>query len=952
MLVQRTKKILALLLALSLLVGSLTIVGSANSSSDYTFNKSVLTTFGVSYADAPGADYAMTRAQFITMLGSFLAIKPTNTQNPFSDVGSGSAVGDMICHFYNSGYLSGTSETTFSPDENATLQQALMVIIRMLGYGDMLEHMSYITIAKKLELTSGVTGKASKLTYAMASQLLMNLFEVPMADVEAISKVGDNYEMTFTRSENAPTLPEHHRDIKLAKAVVTATPYAYVSGTGVVEENYIAAGGKKYLIKDTEPCEMLGYNTYIFYSDEGSEYPTVEAIFKDPSKNDDFIEVSGSDILSYSNFELRYNKNGKSLKKTISDTAIIIYNGRNLSTGEYSESLFEVEGGSVTLCDADRNGVIEAAIIKDYTDIFASYVYYDDEELIIKDKDDLDRGFTMDLKNKDKKVRVVKANGSVGTLADVKKGQLISCARSFDGTILEIRISDKKLYGEIKGVSKVDEVISIATFDSATTHDVIQTEYNITSRFANEYVDDVPGDGLVWFYFNTFGEVAYFEDLFETGFYAYMMDIELGTGLETKFEMKVFNQNGKVSVYEAAKKFTIDSESVKLEEKNKIIRLLGAGEGFEPQMTYLSLNASGKISAIDTLTPDVGNPEDQLREVLPVFDENGNLCDESLSGVYNLGGSTVGLYYQSNTFGRRLRMDSNAILMGIPVNPSAEDEDYVIFTPNFFNAGTRYEVRAYSREEGAMKGDVYTIDYAAMFEESPDNVWINRMTGAKTNLGKLGFWSTESFRYAVVNNIRGENDANGDEKKAVYLSRVGSVAPTAYLFDTDCAMLRNIRKGMIVRYTMFNNKITYIEPLFDAETKSFMNDPYTYRWNGTNPSLMSYYEAATAPGEILFTNSSTTHTKNSGWEMVYGGIHSYKSGMLCISPMSKIADSGERYKYLCPASGVYVYDDENHVLVNADLEKVREYVNDGDNCTKAFMATQSGTPKALILFDL
>lgn len=960
MVINKIKKGISLLLVLSILASAVTVVYAADNGNDYfNFNKSVLTQLGVALPEGAKADAEVTRAQFITMLATLADIKPADdAKSVFTDVNTGSDEGKYIARFCDDGYVNGTTASTFEPGSVVTFEQAAVITLRMLGYGDTLKYVNYTNIAKRLSLTDSVKVSGGTFTLANAAQMLVNLFEVPAADVKTVIKKEDEFK-TILEDDDAPTLPEIYRGIKLDKAVVTATPYAAIGTAVPADDNCITADGETYRISDDEPCEYIGYHTYLFYTeDKSSNRKNLTAIFAYPYENDDYLVISGDDLVSYADFTLSYDDSGKIRKEKISDKAPVIYNGKNVKSGEYSEELFDVESGSITLCDTDGNGSYDAVIIKNYTDIVPEYVLSDSEKLILRDDDNRDDSVSMDIEQYDQRIRVVKPDGSIGTAADLKAGQILSYAMSLDGTVLEVLISDKKLYARLDAASQSDNTVTVVTFDNNTTHDVVRSDYEVSDRFKEKMLGKVGFEDLTWFYFNAFGKIVDYKAMEATsGFYAYMIGINMGTGLQTKFDVKVFNDSGKVAVYQVSDKVKIDSVSMNISEKDKVLAALGAQSGeFKPQMTYLTLNVNGEITDIDTLKPDDGNPDEQLVEVLPVADENGNVNPGVPTNTYGINGLSIGLTYMTDCFRGQLFVDDSSVIMGVPVNASAGDDDYVLIKRNTFKSGARYDIRAFSRDKDALKGDVYTLTYSSVFEKGPENTIKSRLTGNSTGIAQVGFWSMEQMAFGVVSKVSRVTDANGDEKIAVYASTANSVTPVPYYFDVNYD-LKNIRKGVIIRYTLLGDKMTYIEPIMDTETMTMLDEPYVYKYNGSTPSVWSYYADPATDGKLLRSNASATSlpTKYNGWEMMLGSVYSHRSGVASIVPdvqLDAVNSGDEAYRYTYnTGSNAFWYDADNYVLVKADVNKIREYITDGSDCTKAFYAGLSAVGKMLILFE-
>jgi hypothetical protein len=75
-----------------------------------------------------------TRAQVVTFLWRYAGKpEPTTTENPFTDVEEGTDYYKAILWAYETGITTGTSETTFSPDDTCTRAQVVTFLWRYEG---------------------------------------------------------------------------------------------------------------------------------------------------------------------------------------------------------------------------------------------------------------------------------------------------------------------------------------------------------------------------------------------------------------------------------------------------------------------------------------------------------------------------------------------------------------------------------------------------------------------------------------------------------------------------------------------------------------------------------------------------------------------------------------------------------------------------------------------------
>ncbi len=107
-----------------------------------------------------------TRAEFcafVARANSYNEAYYSNATMPFDDVAKGNWAEGYISYCYENGYVNGMTESSFSPDENVTYEQAIKMVVCASGVGT--EELSkvgpkwysgYINVAKKNKLLDGV----------------------------------------------------------------------------------------------------------------------------------------------------------------------------------------------------------------------------------------------------------------------------------------------------------------------------------------------------------------------------------------------------------------------------------------------------------------------------------------------------------------------------------------------------------------------------------------------------------------------------------------------------------------------------------------------------------------------------------------------------------------------------------------------------------------------------
>lgn len=133
------KRILSLLLCLTLLFG--TAVGTASAAADADTRLEVVRVLGILVGDAKGnlnLDNTVTRAEFVKMMVAASKDKDSVTDGSgaaqFSDVKTGYWAGGYIGAAVENGWIMGYVDGTFRPQKNITLEEGCTALLRVLGY--------------------------------------------------------------------------------------------------------------------------------------------------------------------------------------------------------------------------------------------------------------------------------------------------------------------------------------------------------------------------------------------------------------------------------------------------------------------------------------------------------------------------------------------------------------------------------------------------------------------------------------------------------------------------------------------------------------------------------------------------------------------------------------------------------------------------------------------------
>ena len=181
----------------------------------------------------------MTRAMFVTALGrmSGVGAESIRDNKVFSDVDFNSWYGPYVIWAYKNGLVNGTSDTTFSPEQNITREQIAMIIS---NYLDTLN----VQLPADENTPSAFTDEASISPWAMDAVAAMRKSGFMQGNNNAFEP-----QKTLSRAEAATVLMRLHKFLETGSAQPeTSVEKVMPAGVTVAESKVTLAIGKTYTI--------------------------------------------------------------------------------------------------------------------------------------------------------------------------------------------------------------------------------------------------------------------------------------------------------------------------------------------------------------------------------------------------------------------------------------------------------------------------------------------------------------------------------------------------------------------------------------------------------------------------------------------------------------------------------------------------------------------------------
>ena len=594
------KKICATLLVISVVFGSLVNVFAWDSLADNPndFAKRLVMDLGIMKTDKESGfeEYkAVTRgelSEIIVNLGNASAAKAYRKY--FTDMEADTEYADAISALANMGIVNGTGNSCFYPEQNATYDQAIKMIVYLLGYKHAAEKASdpmneCIKIAAQLGVTDKISaGPEDTLTQGMILSLCYNALDSKML-------IDENQDLI-----KGDTLLKERFEIDKADGIVSANYKTSLnSPKSTVSEEYVKIGGEEYRDSTGLAADMLGMHIQIYYRDEKDDR-VIKSIFA--TNKNQVMEVKSKD-LDTDSVRFNYNTviytdaNGREQRVKLDSNADIIYNGR--ACLDVTLDLLKPSTGTMRFVDNNNDGNADVVFITEYE----NYVVQSVNEENIYDK------YSKRLSLED--VDIIEIEGMYGsqmTLAQISEWNVLSVAKSKDGEIIHIICLNDPVTGSIQAIQHSDDKTELTV--DGETFAVADSFLQALSEGEKEAKEPEVGRRGT-FYLDKDEKIAAIRYDGESQWqYGFLFDARVDENTEESFFKIMSDKTGEKS-YVGASKMSIDKIACSNIEKIKE-RLGISSEKFKPMLIKFALDGDGKVSGIDTAERTAGEADDSL----------------------------------------------------------------------------------------------------------------------------------------------------------------------------------------------------------------------------------------------------------------------------------------------------------------------------------------------------
>lgn len=521
------------------------------------------------------------------------------TEDVFTDVVKDDPTAPYIKRGVELGYLSGYSDGTFCPENIIKTEQAVKVLVRMLGYGDKAEAAGgypngYIAVADSLGLTDNVKFvSGSNLTYGTMLKLFDNALDIDIPQLI----ISGTPEIT---TESEVTLLEARHKIYYTKGIVTGNSVTALKNHKETAEGIVSVEGVQYYNGDTTIADMLGNKVDIYYNlEKGEDLGTILHYSED---KDNYTYTIDDDDLYKNNTAFKYTYfDAKDREKTINitDDINVIFNGKLKVL--YGAADLNPSYGQVTLIDNDGDNEYEIISIFSVTDtVVVKSTMKTDANTVITDAVDMSKSYSLS-NSGDVDYRVI-MNGQNVDPADLSKGTVLSIGET-DGYILMYAGKDS-VSGTVESLLDGGEIARIDGEDY-----FIQESFRKNSA-SNKNITEVKLNLNATFYLDVFGRIVGVgtTEVSNEAVYGFLFKIYTSTNDDEVIRLKVLDEAGDTVLLDLAEKVNLNGKKKQypskvketLEAYNKNDDARNSTDNSDPlrQVIKYKLNEAGEISDI------------------------------------------------------------------------------------------------------------------------------------------------------------------------------------------------------------------------------------------------------------------------------------------------------------------------------------------------------------------
>jgi len=574
----------------------------------------------------------VTRGEFAELIHQSFAKGMESDNVYFHDVPKTHYASQAISVLVESGTINVDSDKLFEPERAITRTEAAKIILYSIGYENLINikggyPIGVDKVAFELELYEGIN-QSGALSYGDALVMIYNGLLCEYVQVRTTGPEGILYHGT------GETYGERFFGLKVNKGLVTGYNGVSISGESV-KNNVLVINGAEIISEQNDLSDFLGHKVK-YVTREIDEQDYLLYITKD--KNQDYIQLDCiNNSFEYKNNSFEYYVSNSGKTANLAQNPTVIYNGAYLGfgiTAALSEELY-----SVKLIETENKGY-DLVIATAYESVVLSSIDAEAEKLYVKTggKDSVYKTIDLNLYGE---TEISDVSGTELNIEELSIGSILNIFEAKDKSRMKIVISKDSFSGKIESISDAEG----------------RECYNIGGNKFYAYKKDLrmkyEAGQEVTAYLDINGLVADMKSIGNQVAFGFAKNVFRDESDERSF-LKIFDETGEFITFATADKVNVDGKSV---DSTEVYRELG-GVTFAPQLIVYETNSKGEIRHIDTAVANSKNIIKTKNNML-VIEAEGTDEYDSLS----------------NKLGKRMRVNGDTLLFGIPNSPKNADED-------------------------------------------------------------------------------------------------------------------------------------------------------------------------------------------------------------------------------------------------------------------------------------
>ena len=935
-------KVLSVLLVVAVLFSSATTIIAEEKAAITVSDKNkeaieTLSKCGIIDKENLNVSSGITRAEFALMVTRMLGVKDVAVcDTRFDDVKEDNLYSGAIKFVSDMGLMSGVGNNLFAPDNVLLREQAAKIIVSLLGYGVKAEAgggypAGYLIIANSNGIFNNAGNlEAEECLWVDAIQMLFNALDV---DIFQQTK----YPEASYKTVDGENILTKYLKLEKIEAVVTANDVTSIKSPSGVKENHVELDGRLYSEGTTNIGDYIGYKVTA-YCGEGAASDIKEIVSYSIDKNTKELSFSSDEIISdsCSASVIAYctNSNNSIKYVSVASDAVLIYNGKSAPLSDVDIA----SADSLRLVDTDCDSKFDIVFAEDYEVYVVNS--FSPNSGIVKDKYS-DKTIKL---NSDSDVLVdIYKEGYKQTADIIKKNNVLSVAKSRDGSYIKVIVSGGRIKGRVLSIS--DNEITVAD------------EVHPISDINKEQISKLDvGDYIFLFY--TYDEYAAgFEYANESDFmYAYVFDgavnkkgIDSDKVAEFRFYIPEFEC---CKTYKTSTNLKVDGERKASGGNdlngqyliNRYFFKYNQDYGqrmFNPQLLKIKLNDKDEITEIVTAF-DNRTQAGGTGEGYDGFSIDYSFHTGTRDAAYNMD------YYDLGANGYRI---INYKSFGIINSKYSTVGTQVIVIPSHASFLEYYNgIQPISSIEKQFKNEnleswandyaIYNVDMYDVGEDRNVTFMVTYPYDAASSVGGIATATNEEF--FLVDSIVYALDDDMPVKRLKGLYKGENVS---YVIDEDAAAFEkyasakpfDLKRGDVVRISLNNAlEVTNIIKIFTLDGKSeragtfiLNGDVYDDRETKTDPQNFGTDQGypsvnPDSPGETSYLPKGDTRIT---WVSYHRAVHckyTYLNGNVAVVSLGERENGKRQDKRMVSMRNqfIYVYDEKTNTVRLGSLDDI------------------------------